>query len=1154
MIKSQSNLWFLAGIVMLALNGAVIKIGSWTTGWGESSRALALTVAYSAAGASALAAMILIRESAPRRGTLAWILCAGLAVRALSFAEPPRFESDFYRYLWDGAVTAHGYNPYAIRPLDVIEGRAGRIHSEATFRSLAQAGQPVLQHLNHSDLTTIYPPVAQGCFALAYWISPFSVNALRAEYLLAEFGTVVLLLALLRTLNHPAHWIAIYWWNPIPIKEFYVSAHMDGLAVFFAMAAMSAVLWRWRWTGIVLLGTAIGVKLWPVMLAPILLRYGTRSRRQVFGGLFLLVVVAGLLTWPLLAGWGRESQSGVNAYAHQWINNAGFFSLLHALTQSLHDHGILPGLDPHTLAREITGFLVLAWMGVLARRPLPDANTVTFWCLLSVARLFMISPTQFPWYFTWVLPFLVLMPSRALLLYTALLPLYQLHYDHPWVLWIEHLPVWLLIAWSLRRWPTGQLKRVPLVQTDSTFTLPPGRRVAVLIPALNEEHAISHVVAAIPRWVSQVVVVDNGSSDATADMARQSGAIVVHEPRRGYGAACLAGLAALDRPEIVVFLDGDFSDSPEEMGRLVQPIVQNEADLVIGSRVAGNAVPGSLSPQQRFGNALACHLIQLIYGVRYSDLGPFRAIRYSALRRLAMDDQNYGWTVQMQVRAARLGLRAIEAPVSYRNRIGRSKISGTLRGVIGASTKILYTVAREICRKAPPQRLRQLIVFTRYPEAGRTKTRMIPAIGAERAAELQRRMTAHTLAQARQISTHLQVKPLVRYAGGSEPAMRALYGNDLAMAPQGDGDLGQKLFHAATEAFNSGVDSLVLCGADCPEMTSVILEQAFGELSRHDVVLGPAVDGGYYLIGLRHPWPDLFESIDWGTERVFDQTKSVAERMGLSVATLPMRRDVDRPEDLPFWEAVQQTIAAAPVISVIIPTLNEENSIARAIKSAKAFGVEIIVVDGGSTDRTLHIAQSHGASVISSPRGRAKQMNAGAAMAKGQNLLFLHADSLLPTDYVHHVRKVLALPGTVGGAFLLTFEPTSIAMKLIAGMTNLRSRWFQIPYGDQAIFLSKAQFSQVDGFPDLPIMEDLDFVRRLKRAGRIGIAESRVSTSARRWQRHGAIRMTLLNQILFIAYHLGCPVDVMLQWRESGKLFGHRRVGRRNRTLQHTVK
>jgi len=217
--------------------------------------------------------------------------------------------------------------------------------------------------------------------------------------------------------------------------------------------------------------------------------------------------------------------------------------------------------------------------------------------------------------------------------------------------------------------------------------------VRVIIPALNEERAIRKVIEDIPDWISSITVVDNGSTDQTAERAKQSGARVVHEPEEGYGAACLAGLSSLEAStDIVVFLDGDYSDDPTEMGRLVHPLLKEDVDLVIGSRSRGSAEPGALSPQARWGNALACILMKLFWRKSFTDLGPFRAIRMDALRSLHMRDRDYGWTVEMQVKALRRGLSVREVPVSYRPRIGTSKITGTVSGVLGAGYKILWTL------------------------------------------------------------------------------------------------------------------------------------------------------------------------------------------------------------------------------------------------------------------------------------------------------------------------------------------------------------------------------------------------------------------------------------------------------------------------------
>jgi len=216
--------------------------------------------------------------------------------------------------------------------------------------------------------------------------------------------------------------------------------------------------------------------------------------------------------------------------------------------------------------------------------------------------------------------------------------------------------------------------------------------VSVIIPALNEERAIGKVLAAIPGWVDDVYVVDNGSTDRTVDIARSLGGHIFKEDIRGYGSACLAGIAALKDPDIVVFLDADFSDFPEEMYALVDPIVRKDADLVIGSRVLGRRESGALPLQAYFGNWLACTLIRVFWRTRYTDLGPFRAIRHSSLLGLDMRDRGYGWTVEMQIKATRHQLSIREVAVNYRKRIGKSKITGTVKGTVCAGTKIISTI------------------------------------------------------------------------------------------------------------------------------------------------------------------------------------------------------------------------------------------------------------------------------------------------------------------------------------------------------------------------------------------------------------------------------------------------------------------------------
>lgn len=218
-------------------------------------------------------------------------------------------------------------------------------------------------------------------------------------------------------------------------------------------------------------------------------------------------------------------------------------------------------------------------------------------------------------------------------------------------------------------------------------------KIKVIIPAFNEEQSIGLVVQEIPDVVSEVIVVDNNSSDATAEQAEKAGATVLKEPQMGYGYACLKGMDYVaqqyELPDIIVFLDGDYSDYPEELTKVVAPILEQDMDMVIGARVAALREPHSMTPQQVFGNGLATWLMKLFFGAKYTDLGPFRAIKYTALLSLQMQDKTYGWTVEMQLKALKQKLRYVEVPVRYKNRIGVSKVSGTVKGTIMAGIKII---------------------------------------------------------------------------------------------------------------------------------------------------------------------------------------------------------------------------------------------------------------------------------------------------------------------------------------------------------------------------------------------------------------------------------------------------------------------------------
>ena len=461
----------------------------------------------------------------------------------------------------------------------------------------------------------------------------------------------------------------------------------------------------------------------------------------------------------------------------------------------------------------------------------------------------------------------------------------------------------------------------------------------------------------------------------------------------------------------------------------------------------------------------------------------------------------------------------------------------------------------------------RLIVFTRYPEPGKSKTRLIPALGPERAAQLQREMTQHVLGWAKALGKgdrhHLcddqrsasvpafgpfrQMVPVpfskfcleVCFDGGDESLMRQEFGNDLAYCHQSAGDLGRRMCAAFDSAFQTGSRRVVLIGTDCPELDDRLVQAALDRLGENDLVLGPASDGGYYLIGLRSPAPSLFDGIPWGTGEVLLATLRVAEAAGLSVTLLPRLPDVDCPEDLAVWNRVKGCRSAnddSRRISIIIPTLNEAVCLGRTLEAFRgAAGLETIIVDADSRDGTPEIAQAHGCRVLTAPPGRAGQMNAGAAVATGSVLLFLHADTLLPRDFERHIHATLARPGVAAGAFRLSIENAQSVHRVIQWTANLRARWLHMPYGDQAIFLSAETFHAIGGFPDLPIMEDFEMVRRLRRRGRIAVANASVTTSARRWNAIGPLRTTWMNQMVVLGYYLGLSPERLARWHCRNK-------------------
>jgi uncharacterized protein len=333
--------------------------------------------------------------------------------------------------------------------------------------------------------------------------------------------------------------------------------------------------------------------------------------------------------------------------------------------------------------------------------------------------------------------------------------------------------------------------------------------------------------------------------------------------------------------------------------------------------------------------------------------------------------------------------------------------------------------------------------------------------------------------------------------------------------------LGARMHRASTEAFDAGAQAVVIIGADSPDVDATRVESAFQQLRTHRLVFGPAKDGGYYLVGLRAAMPQLFEGMPWSRSLVLTTSIARARTIGVEPILLPESADVDEPADLEVWETARR---ASRSVSVIIPTLNEAEHLALTLKQATASQpVDIVVADGGSRDDTLRIAQSHGARVVSCLSNRARQMNAGAGVARSETLLFLHADTLLPECWHDIMRAALRRPDVVGGAFRFRIGNSFPGRRLVESTTNLRSQLWRLPYGDQALFVRRWAFDELGGFPDLPIMEDYEFVRRLRRLGRLALLKEAVLTSGRRWQRLGFLRATLINKLVILGYHCGVP-------------------------------
>lgn len=415
----------------------------------------------------------------------------------------------------------------------------------------------------------------------------------------------------------------------------------------------------------------------------------------------------------------------------------------------------------------------------------------------------------------------------------------------------------------------------------------------------------------------------------------------------------------------------------------------------------------------------------------------------------------------------------------------------------------------------------RLIVFGRYPVPGKVKTRLIPALGPAGAAELHRRLSEQALVTGFEYGRQAGAQIHFCYHGG-DPARidRWLPLPGLSHEPQVDGDLGERMAAAFKAAFRDGCERVVLVGTDLPSLTEAHLTAAFTALESHDVVLGPSSDGGYWLVGLKTDH-DVFSGMTWGHSRVLEETLWKVRRLGLRHARLAVLSDLDTPADLEAH--LPREAWPTPYLSVVVPTLNEAANLEATLASLARPDVEVIVADGGSRDATPALAAELGAHVISTPPGRAAQMNGAARLGQGAVLLFLHADTHLPEDYLAHIFEALMDPHLALGAFRFATDYTGLGMGIITWATHLRSTFFKLPYGDQGLFMRPDTYAQLGGFPEVAIAEDLLLVRQARQLGKIEIVPATAVTSGRRWRRHGVWRTTLINYLIAGGCLAGVP-------------------------------
>jgi len=391
-----------------------------------------------------------------KKKQLIWVIGIGIILRVLMLFSAPILEDDYYRYLWDGAVTANGINPYEYSPEEVLGGTG--IPTELS--ELAEESGEIIHGINHPEVRTIYPPIAQAFFALSYWLDSWSLISWKLILIVFDLATLSLIFNALGILKLPSSYLIIYWWNPLLLKEIFNSAHLDVLVFPFVLSAIIMASQNRYIRSTVTLIIGMGIKLWPVFLLPILLRPIISKPKELLSALVVAVISIGVLFLPIYLS-GLDNSSGFIAYGQSWQNNDSAFRILIYISELSLDLLHYETFHKYTVARFLVIALIAIWIAYITLGKTFKNEDLFKKSLLIIAFVFLISPTQFPWYYTWLIPFLAIKPRFSLLLLTALLPMYYLrYYFEPrgeieiftnLIVWVEFVPVWILLIWEWRK-------------------------------------------------------------------------------------------------------------------------------------------------------------------------------------------------------------------------------------------------------------------------------------------------------------------------------------------------------------------------------------------------------------------------------------------------------------------------------------------------------------------------------------------------------------------------------------------------------------------------------------------------------------------------------------------------------------------------------